>query len=169
MPIRVTLIEQRPAPRSHTPSRWPTVETLGLAAVAWVAASSWARANGRQDTVSSRVLMTITEQDIAEHQAVLAVWAEANGLDPHRIALRPITVEQVGTRTVICYRETQPDPVSGSMLDPWDRTEVRTVRRSVDQRVSLAAAGYPPALAAEQPAALGEVTEGDAGGDHPGG
>ncbi|MGW6603315.1 hypothetical protein [Streptomyces sp. NPDC055036] len=119
--------------------------------------------------MTTRVLATITREDIQAHRARLSAWAVANGLDPTRIAETLITVEQVSGRTVICYQELQRDARGRLILDPAGHAEALTVRRAVDQRVSLEAAGFLLADAGPSESAGAEVTQGDADCDHPGG
>ncbi|MBP2583020.1 hypothetical protein J3A78_003498 [Streptomyces sp. PvR006] len=95
--------------------------------------------------MSTRVIETITAEDIARHRAALCAWAEANGLVPKDVADRPgITVERVGRRTVIVFHEYQRG-ADGKVLVDLDRGEGVTVRRSVTQVETLAQHGYPGA------------------------
>lgn len=119
--------------------------------------------------MTSRVLTTITAEDIQVHRAALCAWAEANRLDLDRVAEDTITVEAVGGRTVICYREIQCDLAGRPLVDPSQPAGALTVRRSVDQRVSLEAADVRLGPAGPEQPAGGAVTQGDGGGAGPGG
>ena len=88
--------------------------------------------------MSTRVLATITPEDVTEHLDHLRRWIEANGIDPYTVsATHPVTIEQVGERTVICYRECQRNQHGQILVDPDDNGQALTVRRAVDQRVRL--------------------------------
>ncbi|MFE7509740.1 hypothetical protein ACFU8I_00640 [Streptomyces sp. NPDC057540] len=96
-------------------------------------------------TPSARVITSITTEDIAQYREALCAWAEANGLVPRDVADKPgITVERVGRRTVIVYREYQRG-ADGKVLVDRDASEAVTVRRSVTQVETLAQHGYPEA------------------------
>jgi hypothetical protein len=79
----------------------------------------------------------ITEQDVEQHRPALIAWAEANGLDPQRIALYPLTIEQIGDRKVIAYDEHQVNEHGRPLVDPARPTQVLTVHRSRTLRHAL--------------------------------
>lgn len=88
--------------------------------------------------MSSRVLATITEEDIHRHREVLISWAEANGLDPHAIAQRPgLTIERTGNHTVIVYQEFQRDDQGRKMIDPDTPDQAWMITRAARLRVPL--------------------------------
>lgn len=89
--------------------------------------------------MSTKVLLTITPEHIDRHRFTLLRWVEANGIDSKLVPIdQPITVEQVGDRTVICYRECQLSAEGNKLVDPDRPDQVLTVRRATDQRVPLA-------------------------------
>ncbi|MCD2461964.1 hypothetical protein MBT42_00125 [Streptomyces sp. MBT42] len=94
-------------------------------------------------TRNTRVITSITAEDIEQHREVLCAWARANGLEPNDVAAGPgLTVERVGRRTVIVYSEFQRG-ADGKRLVDLDKAEAVTVRRSVTQVETLAQHGYP--------------------------
>jgi hypothetical protein len=101
-----------------------------------------------EDRVTSQVLLTIAREHIERHRLVLLLWIEANGIDSKLVPIdQPITVEQVGDRTVICYREYQLSTEGNRMIDPDNRNQALTLRRATDQRVPLASIAIEQLLA----------------------
>jgi hypothetical protein len=93
--------------------------------------------------MSTRVLVTITEQAIDRHREALCAWATANGIDPRRIASRPgLTIERSGRRGLsIVYRELQRDVDGRWLPDPDRPDEVWTVRKATPMTRPLAEFG----------------------------
>lgn len=92
----------------------------------------------------SRVLMSITADDIEQHREQLCQWAQANGLDPKDVAANPgLTIEQSGKRTVIVWRQFQRDDQGRIMPDPADPTIAWTVRKATRMTSPPAEHGYP--------------------------
>ncbi|MFF1281062.1 hypothetical protein [Streptomyces sp. NPDC058299] len=88
--------------------------------------------------MSSRVLATISAEDIERHREALITWAEANGLDPRNVAQRPgLTIERTGTRTVICYREIQRNDQGLALMDPDTPDQAWTIKRAAPLRLPL--------------------------------
>ncbi|OKI22216.1 hypothetical protein [Streptomyces sp. CB03911] len=98
--------------------------------------------------MTARVLATITPEHTDRYHLTLVRWIEANGIDPKVVPIdQPITIEQVGDRTVICYREIQLSSEGRHLIDPDNDCQVLTVRRSRDERVPLAAIAIEQLLA----------------------
>ncbi len=92
--------------------------------------------------MSTRIIATITAEDIDKHREVLCAWAQANGIKPDNVAARPgMSVERTGRRTVIVYHQIQRGG-DGLVLrdDNGDRLEIKT---AVPLVATLDEHGYP--------------------------
>lgn len=72
----------------------------------------------------------VSHQDMEEHRPALIAWAEANGLDPNRIAIDDLIIEKVGDRQVVSYTEYVVDADGRKMLDLTTSHRYQTVRRT---------------------------------------
>lgn len=79
--------------------------------------------------------------DVNRHRAALCAWAEANGIEPKTVTLDPITIRPHGDGLVIEYRAYLLDEEGHQQLDPDQRDEVLTVRRSARLVSPLSAHG----------------------------
>lgn len=90
--------------------------------------------------MTTRVLATITAEDMARHRAALCDWARANGIEPQDVAAKPgLTIEQTGQRKVIVYWQFQRASDGNVLGDPDHPGEALTVRRAARLRVPLPA------------------------------
>ncbi|MBM9621017.1 hypothetical protein [Streptomyces zhihengii] len=89
------------------------------------------------------VQLRLTAAEIDAHRPALLTWVRANGIEPRTMSDRELSIEEHGTRTVICYREIQTDQHGRHLADPTHPGEVLTIRRSTEQLVTLDALDYP--------------------------
>lgn len=92
--------------------------------------------------MTTRIITTITAEDIDEHREVLCAWARANGIEPEDVAAGPgMSVERTGRRTVIVYHQIHRGG-DGLVLrdDSGARLEIKTAVPLVE---TLAQHRYP--------------------------
>lgn len=79
----------------------------------------------------------VTEHDIEQHRPALIAWAEANGLDPKRIAPHDLTIDQDGDRQVIAYTEYQVNENGNKLVDLTGPSRYATAQRTAPLRHAL--------------------------------
>ncbi|MCX4886054.1 hypothetical protein [Streptomyces sp. NBC_00847] len=132
-------------------------------------------------TADPVIVRVVTPDQITAHNDTLQAWVKANGIEPRRVAVKPITIEQDGEQQLIRYHQLRTMADGRHVRDPHNADEVWTVERTAPLTTPLVGVpeGQPWPASASTPdrrtpdllrlaRVLAALHEGETIGDGPG-